>query len=84
MNPKRKFLFMSTLIITLIISLIPLMQQTWATGYDPKFHIVRLQTLAHNLQAGHFPSPIGFEYLHTWATVSAFFIAIFFFILSPF
>lgn len=82
MNPKRKFLFMSTLIITLIISLIPLMQQTWATGYDPKFHIARLQTLAHNLQAGHFPNPIGFEYLHTLGYGVGFFYSNFF--LYPF
>lgn len=80
MNPKRKFLFMSTLIISLIL----LMQQTWATGYDPKFHIARLQTLAHNLQAGHFPNPIGFEYLHTLGYGVGFFYSNFFFILSPF
>lgn len=32
-------------------------------GYDPDFHMARIETLANNLKAGHFPNPIGLEYL---------------------
>lgn len=59
----RYYLIISNLCIFIIITYSLF---TWGVqgGYDPVFHIDRIHTLATNLSHGHFPNPIGFEYLN--------------------
>ncbi|RHW52010.1 hypothetical protein DS831_01380 [Bombilactobacillus bombi] len=56
------YLVISDLIIFLIMAYFIL---TWGVmgGYDPIFHMGRIHTLATNIASGHFPNPIGFEYI---------------------
>lgn len=51
-------------------------------GYDPVFHMGRIHTLATNIASGHFPNPIGFEYLNGLGYGVGFFYSNFF--LYPF
>lgn len=44
-----------------------------AGGYDPGFHMGRIHTLATNIGAGHFPNPIGFEFLNKFGYGVGFF-----------
>lgn len=50
-------------ILTLIAILLLIGMRAIPGGYDPNFHMARIHTLANNIAAGHFPNPIGFNYL---------------------
>ena len=47
-------------------------------GYDPGFHMARIHTLATNISSGHFPNPIGFEYVNNFGYGVGFFYGNFF------
>src|SRR5699024_10111305 len=65
-------------IITLILVSYPIFQGGIIGGYDPGFHMARIQTLASNIASGHFPNPIGFEYLNHFGYGIGFFYGNFF------
>lgn len=61
-NEKIILWIVDVLLFVLIIY--PIFQGGLIGGYDPGFHMGRIQSLANNIASGHFPNPIGFEYLN--------------------
>ncbi|QNQ80983.1 hypothetical protein [Lactobacillus sp. PV034] len=60
---KSNFFGEVVFLLTLIAILLLIGLRAIPGGYDPNFHMARIHTLANNLKAGHFPNPIGFNYL---------------------
>ncbi|AKP67797.1 hypothetical protein [Companilactobacillus ginsenosidimutans] len=63
MNTREKYLVVITDILLLALLTYPIFLGGLVGGYDPGFHMGRIQMLASNISAGHFPNPIGYEYL---------------------
>lgn len=61
-NKEKVFLAISDILIFVILTY-PILKGGVVGGYDPGFHMARISTLASNISHGHFPNPIGFEYL---------------------
>lgn len=78
MNKREKTILIILDIITLILVSYPIFQGGIIGGYDPGFHMARIQTLASNIASGHFPNPIGFEYLNHFGYGIGFFYGNFF------
>lgn len=70
-NEKKVLLVVNILLFILIIY--PIFKGGLIGGYDPGFHMARIRTLASNISAGHFPNPIGFEYLDNFGYGVGFF-----------
>lgn len=64
MKKNEKIFLILTDVFIFILVIYPLFLGGVVGGYDPGFHMGRIQSLATNLGSGHFPNPIGFEYLH--------------------
>lgn len=79
-NEKISLIIIDLLLFALIIY--PIFLGGIVGGYDPGFHMGRIQTLASNIASGHFPNPIGFEYVHKFGYGVGFFYGNFF--LYPF
>jgi hypothetical protein len=77
-NKREKTILIILDIITLILVSYPIFQGGIIGGYDPGFHMARIQTLASNIASGHFPNPIGFEYLNHFGYGIGFFYGNFF------
>ncbi len=58
-----KWLLIIVDILLLVLISYPIFQGGIVGGYDPGFHMGRIHTLATSLSSGHFPNPIGLEYL---------------------
>lgn len=63
MSKKQKYILLAIDLILLVLITYPLFFGGIVGGYDPGFHMARIRTLASNIASGHFPNPIGFEYL---------------------
>ncbi|WP_125768196.1 hypothetical protein [Companilactobacillus furfuricola] len=63
MSKKQKYLLLAVNFLLLILSTYPIFFGGIVSGYDPGFHMARIRTLTSNIASGHFPNPIGFEYL---------------------
>lgn len=62
-SKEKAFLIVSDVLIFFIVAYI-IFKGGVIGGYDPGFHMARISTLASNISHGHFPNPIGFEYLN--------------------
>lgn len=60
---KNNWQLLSTMLVMVVLLAVLIGLKAIPGGYDPNFHMARIHTLANNLRAGHFPNPIGFEYL---------------------
>ncbi|MFD1471688.1 glycosyltransferase family protein [Companilactobacillus mishanensis] len=63
MSTRDKRILIVIDILLFILVIYPVFQGGVIGGYDPGFHMGRIKTLASNIASGHFPNPIGFEYL---------------------
>lgn len=75
-NEKRFLVIIDLFVFALLIY--PIFLGGIVGGYDPGFHMARIQTLASSLASGHFPNPIGFEYLDKFGYGIGFFYGNFF------
>lgn len=82
MNKREKFFLIITDLLLLALITYPIFQGGVVGGYDPGFHMGRIHTLANNISSGHFPNPIGLEYLNNFGYGVGFFYGNFF--LYPF
>lgn len=73
MNTREKRYLIVADIFILILAIYPIFLGAVVGGYDPGFHMGRIQTLASNISAGHFPNPIGYEYLNKFGYGVGFF-----------
>lgn len=73
MNIKEKRWLIIADVLILILAIYPIFLGGIVGGYDPGFHMGRIQTLANNIAGGHFPNPIGFEYLNKFGYGIGFF-----------
>lgn len=64
LTKKQKYILWAVDALLLILIIYPIFLGGLIGGYDPGFHMARIRTLASNIASGHFPNPIGFEYLH--------------------
>lgn len=78
MNKKEKLFLIATDILLLGLILYPIFLGGIVGGYDPGFHMGRIHTLATNIASGHFPNPIGYEYVNTFGYGVGFFYGNFF------
>lgn len=78
MHKREKMILVILNLITLILVSYPIFQGGIIGGYDPGFHMARIQTLASNIASSHFPNPIGFEYLNHFGYGIGFFYGNFF------
>lgn len=78
MNNKEKQILIITDLFIFALIVHPIFLGGIVGGYDPGFHMARIQTLASNIASGHFPNPIGFEYLDKFGYGIGFFYGNFF------
>lgn len=64
MGKREKIVLTITDILLFLLIIYPIFRGGIVGGYDPGFHMGRIQTLTTNIASGHFPNPIGFEYLN--------------------
>jgi len=76
-NKEKRFLIIADLFVFALL-IYPIFLGGIVGGYDPGFHMARIQTLASSLASGHFPNPIGFEYLDKFGYGIGFFYGNFF------
>lgn len=74
---EKVFLIIADLLIFILL-IYPIFKGAIIGGYDPGFHMARINTLASNISSGHFPNPIGFEYLNKFGYGIGFFYGNFF------
>jgi len=76
-NREKHFLIITDIFILILVTY-PILQGGLIGGYDLGFHLGRIHTLATNIASGHFPNPIGFEYLNKFGYGIGFFYGNFF------
>lgn len=76
-NIEKIFLIIADILIFSLL-IYPMLKGGIVGGYDPGFHMARIHTLATNITSGHFPNPIGFEYLDKFGYGVGFFYGNFF------
>ncbi|MCH4009292.1 hypothetical protein [Companilactobacillus sp.] len=82
MSKKDKLFLIAVNVLLFVLMIYPIFLGGIIGGYDPGFHMARIHALATNLASGHFPNPIGFEYLNGFGYGVGFFYGNFF--LYPF
>jgi len=73
LNIKEKRWLIIADVLILFLAIYPIFLGGIVGGYDPGFHMGRIQTLANNIAGCHFPNPIGFEYLNKFGYGIGFF-----------